>query len=77
MINWKVRIKNKNFWLALIPALLLLIQAVAYVPRQVASGFKMLMAWVLMRSRKPKRVTSFSPAARGMEHLAAILRKPS
>lgn len=31
MINWKVRIKNKNFWLSFIPALLLLIQAVAYV----------------------------------------------
>ena len=31
MINWKVRIKNKNFWLALIPAALLLIQAVAAV----------------------------------------------
>ena len=31
MINWKVRIKNKAFWLSLIPALLLLIQAVAYV----------------------------------------------
>lgn len=31
MINWKVRIRNKNFWLALIPALLLLIQAVAAV----------------------------------------------
>lgn len=30
-INWKVRIKNKNFWLALIPALLLLIQAIASV----------------------------------------------
>lgn len=29
MINWKVRIKNKAFWLALIPALLLLGQAVA------------------------------------------------
>lgn len=29
MINWKVRIKNKSFWLALIPAVLLLIQAVA------------------------------------------------
>lgn len=28
MINWKVRIKNKNFWLALIPAILLLIQTV-------------------------------------------------
>lgn len=28
MINWKVRIKNKNFWLALVPAVLLLIQTV-------------------------------------------------
>lgn len=31
MINWKVRIKNKTFWLTLIPAALLLIQAVAAV----------------------------------------------
>lgn len=31
MINWQVRIKNKSFWLALIPALLLLIQAIAAV----------------------------------------------
>ena len=30
-INWIVRIKNKNFWLSLIPALLLLIQVVASV----------------------------------------------
>lgn len=30
-INWKVRIANKNFWMALIPAVLLLIQAVAAV----------------------------------------------
>lgn len=29
MINWKVRVNNPNFWLALIPALLLLIQTVA------------------------------------------------
>lgn len=29
MINWKVRIKNKNFWLSIIPAVLLLIQVVA------------------------------------------------
>ena len=28
-INWKVRIRNKNFWLALIPALLMLVQVVA------------------------------------------------
>ncbi len=27
MLNWKVRIKNKALWLALVPALLLLIQA--------------------------------------------------
>lgn len=27
-INWKVRIKNKNFWLALVPAILLLVQTV-------------------------------------------------
>lgn len=30
-INWLVRIKNKNFWLAIIPALLLLVQVVAAV----------------------------------------------
>lgn len=31
MINWTVRIRNKNFWLAIIPAVLLLAQAVAAV----------------------------------------------
>lgn len=30
-MNWIVRIKNKNFWLTLIPAMLLLIQTVAAV----------------------------------------------
>lgn len=30
-INWKVRFGNKNFWVALIPAVLLLVQAVAAV----------------------------------------------
>lgn len=29
MINWKVRIKNKNFWLSLIPACIVLIQVIA------------------------------------------------
>lgn len=28
-INWTVRLKNKNFWLALVPALALLFQAFA------------------------------------------------
>ena len=27
-INWKVRLVNKNFWLSLIPAVLLLVQAI-------------------------------------------------
>ena len=26
MINWKVRLKNKAFWMAIIPAVLLLVQ---------------------------------------------------
>ena len=30
-INWEVRLKNKRFWLAIIPAVLLLVQAVAAV----------------------------------------------
>lgn len=29
MINWTVRIKNKAFWIALIPALFLVVQSVA------------------------------------------------
>lgn len=28
-INWKTRLKNKTFWLALVPAILLLAQVVA------------------------------------------------
>ena len=31
MINWKVRLKNKTFWLSLITAVLLLVQVVAAV----------------------------------------------
>ena len=30
-INWKVRIKNKSFWVALIPAVLLLVQVIVAV----------------------------------------------
>lgn len=29
MINWKVRLASKAFWVAIIPALLLLVQAIA------------------------------------------------
>ena len=31
MINWKVRLRNKQFWVSVIPALALVIQAVAAV----------------------------------------------
>ena len=31
MINWKVRLRNKNFWITIIPALLLLAQVVASI----------------------------------------------
>ena len=31
MINWKVRIKNKQFWVSIIPALAILVQAIAAV----------------------------------------------
>ena len=31
MINWKVRIKNKTFWMTVIPAVALVVQAVAGV----------------------------------------------
>lgn len=30
-INWQVRIKNKNFWLSLIPAIMVFAQSVASV----------------------------------------------
>lgn len=29
MINWKVRVKNKAFWVALVPAVILVVQLVA------------------------------------------------
>ena len=31
MINWKVRIRNKQFWLAIIPAVLLLITQIGAI----------------------------------------------
>ncbi len=31
MINWKVRLKNKTFWLTMIPAIILLVQGVASI----------------------------------------------
>lgn len=42
-VNWRVRIKNKAFWLALIPALLLLVQVCA-APFGYAWDFGVLSA---------------------------------
>lgn len=30
-INWKVRLKNRSFWVAIVPAVLLLVQVIAAV----------------------------------------------
>ena len=29
MINWKVRLKNPNFWLSIVPAAMLVVQSIA------------------------------------------------
>ena len=42
-INWRVRIRNKNFWLALVPAVLLLVQVCA-APFGYAWDFGVLSA---------------------------------
>lgn len=42
-VNWRVRIRNKSFWLALIPALLLLVQVCA-APFGYAWDFGVLSA---------------------------------
>ena len=41
MINWKVRLKNRAFWIGFIPALLLLVQVVAAV-----FGFSLELDWL-------------------------------
>ena len=59
MINWKVRIRNKAFWLAFIPAVLLLIQSAAAVfgysldfsgvePRLIAAVESIFMVFALL-----------------------------
>ena len=46
-INWTVRLKNKTFWLALIPAVLLLVQAVAAV-RVAAHLVKLFIPFIMV-----------------------------
>ena len=41
MINWRVRLKNKAFWVAFVPALLLLVQVMAAV-----FGFSLNLDWL-------------------------------
>ena len=42
MINWKVRLKNVNFWLTAIPALLLVLSALSYTGLTVENLLEML-----------------------------------
>ncbi len=49
MINWKVRIKNKAFWIAIIPAILLLLKevlAICGIEIEIASISEQLEAIV-------------------------------
>lgn len=56
-INWRVRLKNKTFWLSLIPAVLLLVQVIAAVfgytldlggtRQQAVSGCKRVICGVI------------------------------
>ena len=39
MINWIVRIKNKSFWLAIIPAVLLLVQTAGISDSKLARTY--------------------------------------
>ena len=45
-INWKVRLRNKTFWLTLVPSLVLLTQQVGlnWVPENWESIFSTVMA---------------------------------
>lgn len=43
-LNWKVRVKNKNFWLTVIPAALLFVQAVMAV-----FGYSVNLDWLTNR----------------------------
>ena len=45
MINWKVRLKNKWFWLSLVPAVLLLVKSGAAVAG-VELDFGDLSGWI-------------------------------
>ena len=41
MINWRVRLKNRAFWVAFVPALLLLVQV-----RAAVFGFTLNLDWL-------------------------------
>ena len=56
MINWKVRFKNRNFWLALVPALLLLLQSgAALAGVELELGALQGRLWSLLIPAVPKR----------------------
>lgn len=53
-INWSVRLKNKNFWLAVVPALALLFQAFANISVSNWNLAKPLIrSWYLSMSYLP------------------------
>ena len=65
MINWRVRLKNKAFWVAFVPALLLLVQVMAAV-----FGFSLNLDWL------GERLLAVVNAAFALLAVLGVVRSP-
>ena len=65
-INWKVRIRNKQFWVSVIPALALVVQAVAAV-----------FGWTLDFSRVTARLIAVVDAVFALLVILGIVVDPT
>ena len=68
MINWKVRIRNKAFWLALIPAVLLLAQSLA-----AAVGYELQLGDLGDKTAYEQVMLAVSDFEKGNLRLSTIL----
>ena len=66
MINWKVRLRNVNFWLAAIPALLLVVQALGA-----------LMGWQPELAGIPEKLLDLVNAVFGLLAILGIVNDPT
>ena len=66
MINWKVRLKNKAFWLAVIPAALLLVQTLAA-----------LFGWGLELGQLGEKLTNLTNAVFALLAILGVVVDPT